>query len=98
MFFQNHAPGPFRFLKIVIVVVQVEEVRFVRHVNRVQPVVLESTRPTLQTCKMTGAKPASSSAVMVVGGLLLYLQWPVFENWKSAEKKIQHKTKMYNCV
>jgi hypothetical protein len=36
---------------------------------------------------MTGAKPANSSAVMVAGGLLLYLLWPVFENWKSAEKK-----------
>ena len=73
------APGPFRFLKIVIVVVQVAEVLFVRHGTRVQPAVLESKRPTLQTCKMTGAKPASSSAVMVAGGLLVYLLWPVFE-------------------
>jgi hypothetical protein len=67
-------PGPFRFLKIVIVVVQVAEVLFVRHGSRVQPAILESKRPTLQTYNMTGAKPVSSSAVMVVGGLFLYLQ------------------------
>jgi hypothetical protein len=82
------SPGPFRFLKIVIVVVQVAELLFVRHGSRVQPVVLESKRPTLQTCNMTGAKPAICSDVMVAVGLFLYLQWPVFENLKSAEKKI----------
>ncbi len=71
------APGPFRFLKIVIVVVQVAEVLFVRHGSRVQPAVLESKRPTPQTCNMTVAKPANSSAVKVSGGLLLKLQWCV---------------------
>ena len=65
------APGPFRFLKIVIVVVQVAELLFVRHGSMVQPAVLESKRPTRQTCNMTGAKPASCSAVKVAGGLLL---------------------------
>ena len=64
------APGPFRFLEIVVVV-QVAEVLFVRHDRRVQPAVLETKRPTLQTWNMTGAKPASCSAVKVAGGLFL---------------------------
>ena len=67
------APGPFRFLEIVVVV-QVAEVLFVRHDRRVQPAVLETKRPTLQTWNMTEAKPASCSAVKVAGGLFLYLQ------------------------
>ena len=60
------APGPFRFLKIVIVVLQVAEVLFVRHGSRVQPAVLETKRPTLQTWNMTGAKPAICSLGRVV--------------------------------
>ena len=59
------APGPFRFLEIVVVV-QVAEVLFVRHDRRVQPAVLETKRPTLQTWNMTGAKPASCSPGRVV--------------------------------
>ena len=64
------APGPFRFLEIVVVV-QVAEVLFVRHGSRVQPAVLETKRPTLQTWNMTGANPASCSAVKVADGLFL---------------------------
>ena len=59
------APGPFRFLEIVVVV-QVAEVLFVRHDRRVQPAVLQTKRPTLQTWNMTGAKPASCSPGRVV--------------------------------